>query len=327
MDLLFTDTHLDDNPDNEYRWGIFDSVRAAATEHRVRRIFNLGDMWDRKDRFSSYFVNRLLVELRFTAACAPLYILKGNHDTPLQGPAFFEFINGTFENVHYITEPTPLDDLMLLPHASRPLEAWRGIKFSYFRAAFLHVTVTGALSENGIELTGPKLPIFPRGLRLYSGDVHTPQTVKNLTYVGSPHPVKFGDRFPCRMLLLDDDYEIAQEIMLETLRKHVLYASTLDELREALAGCREGDQVRMRFNLAPGQIDDWAEIEAEIPHLLKKAGVRAASTEVTVVGGATRDEVDLDISPEAMLREFAAAEDIRPEMLDVGLKLLLEVSS
>ena len=43
--LFFTDTHIDDQPQNEYRWQVFNHVREAIREYGVGRVYNLGDMW------------------------------------------------------------------------------------------------------------------------------------------------------------------------------------------------------------------------------------------------------------------------------------------
>ena len=107
MLLLLSDTHLDDQPDNEYRWDCFEHVHAAIDRRAVTAVYHLGDFVDRKDRFASAFVNRLLAEIENVGARVPFTILKGNHDDPLRGPAFFEFVNGMVSGVRFITKPPP----------------------------------------------------------------------------------------------------------------------------------------------------------------------------------------------------------------------------
>jgi hypothetical protein len=321
--LLVTDTHLDENPDNEYRWDFFRHVRILVHDNNVSHIYHLGDLVDRKDRFPAFFVNRLIDEIEQTARVASFTILKGNHDTPLNGPAFFQFLNGRVMNVRYITEPTPDGDVLLLPFAADPMTAWMGLKYGDFRAAFLHVTITGAITETGYEIEhGTKLPILPRSLRIYSGDVHVPQQCRNITYVGCPHPIKFGDDFPCRMLLLDENYEIKKQFDLTPPRKRVIRVSSLEELRAAET-C-EGDSARIEFFLTARDVENYSFIEREIQTWASQRGVTVAGHEFKISEMSSGADLDLDVAPETLLRQFAEAENVPENLLAVGMELLKE---
>lgn len=326
MILLTTDWHLDDQPHNEYRWRIFEHIRSALDRYVISHVYALGDIWDRKDRFASPFVNRLIVEIEALGSIVPLTILRGNHDTPLNGPAFFQFVNGMVEGVRYVTEPTADGRIILLPFTPAPLDDWGKIRFADFACAMMHVTVTGAMSENGFALTGSKVPTFPKGMRLYSGDVHQPQTIErlNLTYVGCPHPIKFGDDFPCRMLVLDEaTFDIVAEVPVEALRKRVVEVNSIEQLRSVVAA--RGDQARVRYNLSADEVDRLGEIEAALAEWSDLSGVDIASTEFVVEHGRGSAEVDIDVAPETILRQFAEGEALTEDLVDVGLKLLREV--
>jgi hypothetical protein len=137
---------------------------------------------------------------------------------------------------------------LLLPYTANPKETWHGIRLSSYAALFMHATVTGAVVENGVVMENSKFPILPRSCKVYSGDVHVPQTVANITYVGAPYPIKFGDKYPCRMLLLDEHYNIKLQIPLQSLRKIMLDISSVG-LRHLQI--RHGDQVKIRFSAPP----------------------------------------------------------------------------
>jgi hypothetical protein len=324
LPLLTTDWHLTDNPEDEYRWAIIEHVLHAVIQYDVDVVFILGDIADRKDRHSGALVNRLVEELRKIAARAPVVILRGNHDTPLRGPAFWEFLS-RIDRIEYITEPTEWHlfdnnkpDLWLLPFTATPHETWQG-RFSNYRALFMHATVSGAVVENGMVMQNSKFPLLPRSVTVYSGDVHTPQTVGNVTYVGAPHPVKFGDRYPCRMLLLDEAYNIKLELPLAGMRKYMLDLSDVSELRHMAV--KHGDQVKIRFQCPPGGITGWGAVEAEIARWAAARGVVVAGTEV-MVDSVYAARPDTEQSPEQILRAFAAQERITKELLAVGLSLL-----
>lgn len=322
--LLFTDTHLDENPDNEYRWRVFDRVHEILdASPEIERVFCLGDIVDRKDRFSGQFVNRLVEAVGGLGARRPLWILKGNHDDPLRGPAFFEFVNGRVPSVTYVTRPDAVDNVVLLPFTPDPVEAWRGIDFGLSRAAFMHVTVTGAISESGYTLTGGRLPIFPRHLRLYSGDVHNPQVAGRVTYVGCPHHVHFGDRFEPRMLVLDGSTaEIAREIPIATIRRRVEEIRSADDLAQLEA--RPGDQVRFRVALPAGDVARWGELERAIAEWAARTGATVAGTETAVELGDARG-LDRLQDPQLLLRQFGEREGIAEELMLLGEDLVREV--
>lgn len=319
--LLFTDTHLDDQTDNEYRWDVFRHVHKVLDRGSIEKVFCLGDFVDRKDRFTGAFVNRLVEEMRLLGERRPTWIMKGNHDDPLKGPAFFEFTN-ELRDVHYVTQPHSVWDVLLLPFTPRPMEDWAGLDFSKFKAAFLHVTPNGAISENGFELPGGRLPIFPRSLKLYTGDVHVPQKIGQFTVVGCPHPIKYGDKFPPRMLLLDaETLEVVEEIPIQTTRKHMLEVSSVEQLRQVAVSA--GDKVKVRLSLPASQVDAWGAAESEIAAWAAENGVELAGTEVSVDVPATRD-LDVDADPETLLRQWAEQDGVSGEMLELGLDLLRE---
>ena len=329
MYLVVGDLHLDDKLENEYRWGIFEHIRTAVLQYPINAVIQLGDAVDRRDRFSAAFVNRLLTELRSLAARTKIFILRGNHDTTLRPPNFFEFLNDDHA-IQYIHEPVIMAaaggvSALLLPFSANPKSEWEQFQLAKYAAIFMHATVTGAVVENGIVMENSHFPILPRRPKIYSGDVHVPQTIGNVVYVGAPHPVKFGDGYPCRMVLLDErTFDITLEIPLTPLRKFMLDITSVDELRHL--NVRHGDQVKIRFQCPPSRIGEWGAIETFISEWAANLGVTIASTEVLVESVHTTQGTDPEQSPEQILKEFAASERLSEAMLTVGLMLLNEVT-
>ena len=319
MYLLTADWHLDDNPDNEYRWLVFDYVCEALGNYPILGVFILGDIVDRKDRHSAALVNRLLAELH--RIDVDVTVLRGNHDTTLQPPCYFEWLHG------YISMPTRMrgNALLLLPFSANPREDWQHLQLAEFRAVFMHATVSGAVVDRGYVLDNPRMPPLPPGPRYYSGDIHHPQQVGNLVYVGAPHPTKFGDDYRCRMLLVDEDsFEVVEEIILDPPRKWMIDIRSVADL-EKFRQMRRGDQVKLRLSCRPGAVDELAQAEAQIAEWARRSGVTLAGTEV-IVNAPLGNGVDTNLAPEAILRQFAAQEALTTELLGVGLQLLKEVT-
>jgi DNA repair exonuclease SbcCD nuclease subunit len=317
--LLTADWHLTDQPQDEYRWRAFDHVRAARKSNGVTETIIAGDLVDRKDRFSAAFVNRLLAALE---TIAPVIVLRGNHDTALREPNYFDWMADMLRaDVHYITEPWTTGRMLLLPFTPTPTEDWEKLQFADFRAAVMHATVTGARVSNGIVLENPGFPKLPPHLKVYSGDIHHPQHVNGVTYIGAPHAVKFGDDYKTRMLVIHPEtYDMVLEIPIETPRKLI---AEIRSIRELPLNVRRGDQVRIRIN---GNIEDLTGNEAAIALWAQEQGVTLAGIDVIVETTHAGRGVDTTQTPEAILREFAVHEQIGDDVLDVGLALLKEAT-
>lgn len=321
--LLATDFHLDDKPENEYRWAIWEHILQAVIQYEIESVFILGDWVDRKDRFPARFINRLFDEVYKICARCPLYVLRGNHDTSMQPPSYFDFaatkICAGFE---YITIPQsfgPNYNLLMLPFTARPKTDWAGMTLSDYDAVFMHATVPGSVVENGMVMENENFPILPRSVKFYSGDVHVPQKVRNVVYVGAPHPIRFGDNFPCRMVVLDHEYNITMEIPLSPPRKLMADIRDIGDLNSLTA--RWGDQIKIRFNCPPEAIEHWGATEQQIIQWAREKGVTVAGTEC-IVGTRTPGNLDAEESPEHILRGFADREGISEELLKTGLDLL-----
>lgn len=325
MKLLTADLHLTDNSADEYRWNVFEHIMQAIIQYKIDEVFILGDIVDRKDRHSSKLVNRLVEQLIMVASRVNwLYILRGNHDTPLHPPAFWEFLGECHENIQYITKPeiNTLSRTALLPFSPNPIEDWKDLDFKKVNVAFLHATITGA-TENGIRFTNNNFPDLPRNISIYSGDIHTPQVVGNLTYVGAPHPVKFGDDYPCRMLVLNDKYEIEVEIKLTTMQKRIIEINSVKDLEKL--DVRHGDQVRVKFNLDAKDVNNWGNFQTSISEWATNKHVMVVSTDAIIQNKSDKSSLPIDLSPEVILKEFSVQEKISDDMLKIGLDLLKEV--
>jgi hypothetical protein len=322
--LLCTDLHLDDQEANEYRWHVIDRIVQATAQYDIATVFALGDAWDRKDRHSAALVNRTVEACKQITARAPLVILQGNHDRPMHEPAFWQFLN-EIDGIHYITTPSMWGNgtLLLLPFTPTPKTDWAHLKLSQFQAIMMHATVTGAVVENGTVMTNDNFPILPRVAKIYSGDIHVPQQIRNITYVGAPHPIRYGDSYQGRMLLLNEAYDIALQIPLDGPKKLMLTISSIDELAQVQV--RPGDQVKLRFNLGGDNIDGWGRTEAAIAQWARERSITIASTEVLV--DSVRRDIDADQTPEKVLSDFAASERLSEDLLRIGLELLRETAN
>lgn len=339
--LVTCDWHLDDHPKNAYRWNIFNAVANWIDSQKIATptVYMLGDLTDRKDKHSAALVNRVEDEFaRLLDMGASIYVLKGNHDQPLNGPPFWSVLdyirpgNDPNSGISFITSRhgNPKTGLLLLPYSDNPEVEWDGIDWSQYKTAFIHQTVTGARGNNGIILENPKMIKFPKHMRVYSGDIHTTQTVGNVLYIGAPHPVAFGDDYPPQMLELTDDFKVSRVIPLHTIQKLMLRITSPAEL--AAVKVNRLDQARVLCTLPIAEVEQWPARQDAIVSWATANEVDLFSVEAEIEGDVpTADETATEGDPEAfvhspqhILHLFAEHEAIDQRMLETGEALLKE---
>lgn len=329
--LVWTDPHFTDNPIDDYRWDIFPFLLKTALEYNVKYIFCLGDLVNVKDRFSAKLVNRLIEECSYLQirSRAQLEILSGNHDKPLTGPYYFQFLEKL--GIKYHIRPFHyLGYCWLLPFSPNPIEEWKGLEFKAGEAVFMHQTGQGATVADGYELTSNNLPKFPKHVSVYSGDVHRAQEANGIVYIGTPHPVKFDEDWENRVLIVDsDDFGKYIEIKVPGISRKIITISKTSELQFTL--CCVGDQVKIRYNLTADQLSNWAIEEEAIRNWAKERQIHLVSLEAVLVGDGLQPQEEqkasIDIMPpEDVIKLFSKQESLQEEVVQMGLDILHEAN-
>jgi calcineurin-like phosphoesterase family protein len=197
--IITADLHLSSNVRDEYRWYFLEKfLPRLIKDHDQNEVVILGDLAEEKDFHKGELVNRLVDAL--VALNCYTVILKGNHDflgDPTQ--AYWRFLRHIPELV-WIDDPTEINDNLFLPYTPDYERDWPvSLKGEWI---FAHQTFTGAVTEHGHKLEGIPHSALPLDASVISGDVHVPQTIGKVTYVGAPYTIDFGDDFEPRVLLV-----------------------------------------------------------------------------------------------------------------------------
>jgi Calcineurin-like phosphoesterase len=256
MILLTADPHFSDNPRDDYRLQFLPRLKRLALQHKVELVGILGDLTEQKDRHSSWLVNRVVDSLADIARDVPLSILRGNHDGLDADNPFFRFLSNV-PGIDFINQPKSRDGIMWLPHSRDPKHDWPS-SYSRIDTVFTHVTFKGAKGENGVELDGIARNVLPATASIFSGDVHVPQSIGGVTYVGAPFTIDFGDQFKPRVLLLGNNRRVSS-IALSGPQKRVLTITTDELLGEA----NKCDIVRIMVQLQEHQHAHWPELREQ----------------------------------------------------------------
>lgn len=304
-------------------------AQECASE-RARTLLIGGDLTDAKDYHSAKLTNRIVEAIaNLSYAGLDVVILMGNHDYLLKGHSYFSFLS-RLQNVRFITEPTALMDddgptAFCLPHSKNPSKEWAGMDFSHFDFLFMHQTVRGAIASNGQEMDGDPLPPLNAG-KVFSGDIHVPQIIGDVEYIGSPYHVHFGDRFKPRCILID-----------KRMQRHDLHYETINRVAMTIQGepvdadfadLRRGDHVKLKIALDPSEGHEWRRIKREAWDKLTKRGAEVFGIQMVASGNASRlawarptDDRPTLTDPE-VLERFVLREGLGGEALEVGLRIL-----
>ena len=325
---VISDLHLTDKAADEFKWKVFPWILEIIEEDEFDDLFILGDLFDKKDRHPAELVNRLVQELRPIWEVVPITILKGNHDYFKPEHPFLQFLDA-IPNVKFITEPTEYKGALWLPHERNPEEAWKDIDIINQEYIFLHQSIIGSITSNYFELNhGINQSYFKKSkARIYSGDIHVPQTVGNVTYIGTPYPVAFGDDYIPRGVLLRDNQ--MDSVVMDTIQKLSIKISDPDELEDW--NIRKGDQAIVQVTLEPSELHNWIEYRNAIKDYFKKVGCELHDLKLKKIEDnkptkekLTKQEAKtvLSLTPSQALTKFAELEKLSPEVIKEGEALL-----
>ena len=273
--LITTDLHLSEKSEDQYRLDLFPWIVDTYGD-QLKTIFITGDLTDRKNFHADWFVNKVVDCIRSLAKYFDVYLLCGNHDYDVDPTQpFFGFL-GKYKRVTYISTPMIYQNRLFLPHTRKPGEDW-GIlskpEMEHVDIIFMHQTFRGSVSESGRVLEGISSRRFRRfGCPIFSGDIHVPQQLGPITYVGCPYHIHYGDKFEPRVLLLNRRFDI-QDVQFPAPRKFMLDLNHGDELNKMRRKLQGGDRAKVRIHLSRSEFGSWPRHRDRVRKTAKKIGI------------------------------------------------------
>jgi hypothetical protein len=336
--LVTADIHLSANVRDAYRHEFMKRFPALAKKFGAELVIILGDLCEEKDAHPAELVNALVDHLYALATVCPVIVLQGNHDY-LSSPdnPYFRFLQ-RIEGISWVGQPTPIRDLKNVPAtAARSLgraifvpfspnyeRDWADIDFKSYDLAFMHQTFANALSDSGFKLDGIPLNYFPKYLQIISGDIHRPQTLGPLTYVGAPFHVDFGDEFMPRCLLIENNGKL-RSIPCTGPQKRLVEVKSIAELSKQRQ-LNPGDILKVRLTIAPEQHAEWPELAAKVRAWGVDNGylIHLVQPVVTALerGSAKAIKAKATKSDEQLIQEYAKSRGLDERTEKTGLTLL-----
>lgn len=251
----------------------------------------------------------------------------GNHDYLKQDEAFFTFLNH-HPKIRFINRAAVIDGNLFLPYSKNPTEDWAHYEFNDFPFIFMHQTFNGAVSENGQKMSSQLSGDFHCHNTIYSGDIHVPQVIGDVTYVGSPYPVRFGDSFKARCILRKEHLKEV-DLYYPTIKRATLDLTATGQLKQS--GLGRGDQTKIRMRLSAADRPLFDSIRREVLEEAKSLGIDVVSFDLTAATARRPLYVNIDNNGKAdivftndieHLLSFSDEHELPGSVLDTGLNLL-----
>lgn len=293
--ILVSDLHLTSNALDEYRWRWLYEFTVHLREYNSRRapfvLIILGDITESKDRHSSILVNRFIDYFQEWAFFSKeVIIVAGNHDGLDASKPFFRFINNidkvsmistrgsrSFEGM---SADGDIDKLLFLAHSKKPVEDWKDIDFNSYDYVFMHQSTERAKTSNNFEIEhGLPYSYFNEyRCKVFSGDIHVPQEVGKVTYVGSPYPIYFGDHFQGRYGVIENHRVSWKSI--SSIHKWKLNITDVKQLRRT--EINEGDQLSIEFTIERTEQHRWPSLRKSIREYVREKEASLVSLQLIV---------------------------------------------
>lgn len=328
MILITADLHWSSNPRDRYRHDYVDTIVKEIKKNRVETALILGDLTSEKDKHDAWLVNQVFSHITRMARWCHVIIVMGNHDYISPDCPFFQTL-GHLQGVTWISRPIGFhlfkQKCLFLPHTRDYQRDWDGVDVRMYPLVFTHNTFEGAKAESGEKLSGIPRSVFNRKQVVISGDVHVPQKLSPVEYVGAPYEIKFGDDFESRMLLMDHNGKRIS-IPYDGPRKLLLNIRLVDaDVR--IEGLRKDDMLKIQVYLKAGQFGEFQRFKDRVYATAAKWGysiyqilpvVEPGEPVVTRKRSRKRDD-------EEVLKDYATATRVKKSVVKTGVKLMRKV--
>lgn len=322
--LAISDLHLSAKSRDAYRFAVMERVAALLEQYKIDTLLILGDITEEKDYHPATLVNDIVDVVFSLSQFCEVIILRGNHDYTQTDCPFFHFLR-RLRRVRWINAVKRLEldigQCLFLPHTREYKTDWANLPVGV-DWIFAHNTFEGAITEHGKRLSGIPLDALSTDVPVISGDIHTPQTLGPVTYVGAPYTVDFGDEYEPRALLIDR--KGTTSIPLPGPQKRLLELSAGYDVRKM--DLRSGDIIKVRYTLKLDEQDKWFAIRDKIKKQLTELDmvvhlVQPVTTTRNRSISISRAETKSD---KLIVQEFGKQSKVTPATLKVGLTLIEE---
>lgn len=217
-----------------YTINVLENVIKYAKTNNISKIIILGDIIHTKSIIHSEAISPFLDIIRKNREIT-FIIFSGNHDFSSRsgnGVSALKFLDSEI-NIKMIYEPELIDCFWIVPwNPSRMVDDIKnGPKNTYLVS---HLGLNEGRLNSGISIISDiGLKDIKKYKHAFLGHYHSPQTVGNVTYVGSPIQLDWGEKHEeKRFLVFDTETEGHESIQTDGYKKYFEFNLTEDNKKE-----------------------------------------------------------------------------------------------
>lgn len=336
--ILTADIHLSEKGEDQYRFDFLEHL----VEVPVDAVLILGDFTDSKDFHSAKLVNLALQHLKdLCDSGKDVYLLQGNHCYRDPQYPYWEFLNelqlSQHGTIRYISSHERLmlggKTIACFPHCETLVEDLENHEKADM--AVMHLTVGGSIASNGFKLDGLSASwlseCFSETTWAFAGDIHVPQKVGPVEYVGSPYHVKFGDNYDPRYIIFDLKAETYTSVpYTASPKKSVLRVESLKELDKALKNLRENDRAKVEMFLPRSEFSMWESMKKDIQERFREKKVELHGCELKIERPEEKKEAKKEsvtkVNPD-VFQQYCKNEKLGKQTISIGKDILKQVGT
>lgn len=239
--LVLGDLHAGEKDGSElimnHQLSVLDEVIDICVVKNISHIFLTGDVFDiRKSTNTNVLYNwKSKFFDRLQALNINVVTIVGNHDMFYKNTTTPNAIDehlGMYPNIKVINTPTVLGGVLFVPWICKDNEeeCLNAIKNSSEEVCLLHPEIVGAKMDGAVCSEGLALSTFNKFKTVIAGHFHTRGVYDNVTYVGTPYEMSWGDygvRKGYHILDLD-----TKELEFCELSHNLFYRFSYDETKD-----------------------------------------------------------------------------------------------
>ena len=304
--ITIADLHLREESEDVIFNEVFPGIRAALKDDPDKVLAILGDVWHIRYRVNVRLQNRVtdFFETLALVDGAWTVLLPGNHDQiNVEGENALEIFSRV-QNVLVYTEPMWNNHGLWIPYRKNPEDIAKALTIPRPKnipnsppILWMHHGIQGLkMNNNRVDDEGLPISMFQNFEHVYCGHYHGPQTLKNVTYIGSPYQTRADEAGQVKRYgIWHRDSRIMNYKNVEWGKKYHHIRVTPDSPLVMASDVKLDDEFRI-------QVTDGVDAE-ELGRIITDQGFK----NVVITQEQAAAEARLDVAPQGTLTDYAQA--------------------
>ncbi len=293
--------------------GVLRNIVDYARDKEINNIAILGDVFHTKSIIHALAQSVLLDFIR-ESRDIQFIVIDGNHDVSSKsgtGVSILKCLDSE-PNVLMLHSPSLVDNIWFVPWG---LDMVPNIKAGTDDYLAAHIGLNEAQLSSGVSIVSDiRIGDFRHYKHCFLGHYHLPQTLGNVTYVGSPIQLDWGEKHEeKRFLVVDSEEDTIESVPTTGYKKYFEFVITKDNKDETVEKARKARDSGDFVNIVKKEEVDTDDISGEFRIVNK------VETDVTDRG------VSLRMSQEDRLQKYMEIKGVKEGQRALYKKVALDI--